>query len=90
MLTDKGIQFAEQPRIRNTIYSRQMDFAMICEANGIEPRSTKPHHLWTNSQVERMNRTIKDAAVKRLHYEPKISCERTSRTYWQPITSSKG
>lgn len=26
-----GIQFAEQPRNRNTIYSRPMRFDMICE-----------------------------------------------------------
>jgi hypothetical protein len=30
-LTDNGIQFAEQPRNRNTIYSRPMRFEMICE-----------------------------------------------------------
>uniref|UniRef100_A4WY84 Integrase catalytic domain-containing protein n=1 Tax=Cereibacter sphaeroides (strain ATCC 17025 / ATH 2.4.3) TaxID=349102 RepID=A4WY84_CERS5 len=63
-----GIQFAEQPRNRNTIYSRPMRFDMICEANGIEHRLTKPNHPWTNGQVERMNRTIKDATVKRFHY----------------------
>jgi len=55
-----GIQFAEQPRNRNTIYSRPMRFDMICEANGIEHRLTKPNHL---------NRTIKDATVKRFHYD---------------------
>ncbi|HRW60434.1 MAG TPA: IS481 family transposase, partial [Defluviicoccus sp.] len=64
ILTDNGIQFAEQPRNRNTIYSRPMRFDMICEANGIEHRLTKPNHPWTNGQVERMNRTIKDATVK--------------------------
>jgi len=69
ILTDNGIQFAEQPRNRNTIYSRQMRFDMICEANGIEHRLTKPNHPWTNGQVERMNRTIKDATVKRYHYD---------------------
>ena len=69
ILTDNGIQFAEQPRNRNTIYSRPMRFDMICEANGIEHRLTKPNHPWTNGQVERMNRTIKDATVKRFHYE---------------------
>jgi transposase InsO family protein len=69
ILTDNGIQFAEQPRNRNTIYSRKMRFDMICEANGIEHRLTKPNHPWTNGQVERMNRTIKDATVKRYHYD---------------------
>jgi hypothetical protein len=38
-----GIQFAEQPRNRNTIYPRPMRFDMICEANGIEHRLTKPN-----------------------------------------------
>jgi hypothetical protein len=38
ILTDNGIQFAEQPRNRNTIYSRPMRFDMICEANGIGHR----------------------------------------------------
>ncbi len=42
---------------------------MICEVNGVEHRLTKPNHPWTNGQVERMNRTIKDATVKRYHYE---------------------
>jgi transposase InsO family protein len=42
---------------------------MICAANGIEHRLTKPNHPWTKGQVERMNRTIKDATVKRFHYE---------------------
>ena len=44
-----------------------MRFDMICEANGIEHRLTKPNHTWTNGQVERMNRTIKEATVKRFH-----------------------
>ena len=69
ILTDNGIQFCEQPRNRNTAYSRPMRFDMICEANGIEHRLTKPNHPWTNGQVERMNRTIKDATVKRYHYD---------------------
>jgi len=69
ILTDNGIQFAEQPRNRNSVTFRKMRFDMICEANGIEHRLTKPNHPWTNGQVERMNRTIKDATVKRYHYD---------------------
>ena len=69
ILTDNGIQFAEQPRNRNTIYSRKSRFDMICDANKIEHRLTKPNHPWTNGQVERMNRTIKEATVKRYHYD---------------------
>lgn len=72
---DNGIQFAEQPRNRNAAYSRQMRFDMIYEANGIEHRLTKPNHPCTNGQVERMNRTILDATVKRCHcdshYQPR-------------------
>ena len=43
-------------------------FDMLCEANGIEHRLTKPNHPWTNGQVERMNRTFKEATVQRYHY----------------------
>ena len=42
---------------------------MICEANDIEHRLTKPNPPWTNGQVERMNRTIEEATAKRFHYE---------------------
>ncbi|MFK4495932.1 hypothetical protein ABIF86_000223 [Bradyrhizobium japonicum] len=31
--------------------------------------SPSPKHPWANGQVERMNRTINDAAVKRFHCE---------------------
>jgi len=68
-LTDNGIQFAQQPQNRNTACSRPMRFDMICDANGVEHLLTKPNHPWTNGQVERMNRTIKEATVKRHHYE---------------------
>jgi hypothetical protein len=34
-----------------------------------QKRLTKPNHPWTNGQVERMNRRIKDATVKRYHHD---------------------
>jgi transposase InsO family protein len=43
-------------------------FDHACERHGIEHRLTKPYHPWTNGQVERMNRTLKDATVRRYHY----------------------
>ena len=42
---------------------------MRCRQNGIDHRLTKLKHPWTNGQVERMNRTIKEATVKRYHYD---------------------
>lgn len=46
ILTDNGIQFTDQPCNRNTVWSRQIRFDMICKANGIAHRLTKstPHH----------------------------------------------
>jgi transposase InsO family protein len=42
---------------------------IACDALGIEHRLTKINHPWTNGQVERMNRTIKEATVKRYYYQ---------------------
>lgn len=66
-----GIQFAYPPKNRNGPTARHATpmFALRCRENGIEHRLTKPNHPWTNGQVERMNRTLKDASVKRCHYE---------------------
>lgn len=71
VLADNGIQFTLPPRYRNgpTASFVTHMFGMRCQENGIEHRLTKVRHPWTNGQVERMNRTIKDATVKRFHYE---------------------
>ena len=71
VLTDNGIQFADLPKNRSgpTARLRGHPFDRACREHGIEHRLTKPNHPWTNGQVERMNRTIKDATVKRYHYE---------------------
>ena len=71
VLTDNGIQFADLPKNRKgpTAMLRGHLFDRACARHGIEHRLTKPNHPWTNGQVERMNRTIKDATVKRYHYD---------------------
>lgn len=71
VLTDNGIQFADIPKNRNgpTARFRGHPFDRACWRHGIEHRLTKPKHPWTNGQVERMNRTIKEATVKRYHYD---------------------
>lgn len=48
---------------------RCQSFEGACADLDIEHRFTKPRHPWSNGQVERMNRTIKDATVKRFHYD---------------------
>ena len=71
VLTDNGIQFADLPKNRSgpTARFRGHPFDRSCRRFDIEHRLTKPKHPWTNGQVERMNRTIKDATVKRFHYD---------------------
>src|SRR5271156_2282765 len=71
ILTDNGIQFRYAPRYAAGPTARYMThmFAMRCRENDIEHRFTKINHPWTNGQVERMNRTLKDATVKRYHYD---------------------
>jgi transposase InsO family protein len=78
VLTDNGIQFTFPPRYADGPTARYMThmFDMRCEENGIEHRLTKVRHPWTNGQVERMNRTIKEATVKRYHYDRHEQLER--------------
>ena len=63
VLTDNGVQFTFPPRYADGPTARCMThmFDMRCRENGIEHRLTKIKHPWTNGQVERMNRTIKEA-----------------------------
>jgi transposase InsO family protein len=66
ILTDNGIQFAVR---KGTEGNWCIPFDRVCNAHGIEHRLTQVCHPWTNGQVERMNRTIKDATVKRYYYQ---------------------
>src|ERR1700751_2655704 len=71
VLTDNGIQFGDsiQHRSGPTARYRLHMFDRTCREHGIEHRFTKPNHPWTNGQVERMNRSLKEATVRRYHYE---------------------
>lgn len=48
---------------------RAHSFELACAQNDIDHQLTKPRHPWTNGQVERLNRIIKEATVKRCHCE---------------------
>jgi len=80
VLTDHGIHFttpsnkaSAAPLIKRalkrgeTVWAHAFEFA--CAQNDVDHRLTRPRHPWTNGQVERMNRTLKEATVRRYHYE---------------------
>ena len=66
ILTDNGVQFTNQARNHRAL---PHIFDRVCEENEIEHRLTLPAHPWTNGQVERMNKTIKEATVHRYYYK---------------------
>lgn len=71
VLTDNSIRFRFAPRYADGPTARYMThmFDMRCQKHGIEHRFTRINHPWTDGQVERMNRTIKDATVRRFRYD---------------------
>ena len=80
VLTDNGTHFTDPKGDSWTVRDiRQMletgqrfrchSFVLACAQNDIDHRLTKPAHPWTNGQVERMNRTIKEATVRRYYYK---------------------
>lgn len=64
VLTDNGSQFTD----RYYRYTFVHIFDRVCLEHQIEHRLTKVNHPWTNGQVERMNRTLKEATVSKYHY----------------------
>jgi len=54
---------------RDNVPLRIHSFELAPADLDIEHRLTKPRHLWTNSQAEWMNRTIRDATVKHFHHD---------------------
>lgn len=76
--TDNGIQFTNREKDKLAFTHI---FDRVCYQHGIEHRLTKPYHPWTNAQVERMNRTLKKAAVKRYHCQTHQHLEQHLRTF---------
>lgn len=68
VLTDNGVQFTYQ-LLQDKPKRKIHVFDQRCRQNGIEHRLTQFRHPWTNGQVERMNRTLKEATVKQYHYD---------------------
>jgi transposase InsO family protein len=101
VLTDNGIQFTTPgaggsavPLIKEAIANGERfwahAFEYTCATNDIEHRTTRARHPWTNGQVERMNRTIKDATVKRFYYESHDRSAGISPISSPPTTSPAG
>lgn len=79
--TTPGAAGSAVPLIKEAIANGELfrahAFEYACARNDIDHRTTKPIHPWTNGQsvpstrsgVERMNRTIKDATVRRFYYD---------------------
>ena len=80
VLTDNGTHFTtpgntasaalllKEASARGELF-RAHAFALACAQNDSDHRLTKPRHPWTNGPDEPMNRTIKDATVRRDHDE---------------------
>lgn len=80
VLTDNGTHFTSPGNVASAAKEIKLAiergepfwahaFEYACAQNDIDHRLTKPCHPWTNGQVERMNRTIKEATVRAYHYE---------------------
>ena len=80
VLTDNGTQFttpgsthSAAEEIKAAIAAGELFRAHAFEyaraKADIDHRLTKPNHPWTNGQVEQMNRTIKEATVRRYFHD---------------------
>ena len=99
VLTDNGTHFVDntpEPALTEEeietvppLFFRVHAFAYACEQNSIEHRRTKPKHPWTNGQVERMNRTLKEATVKRFYYQTHQQLKEHMQTFLMTYNFAK-
>ena len=66
VLTENGLQFTKRKRAS---YALEPSFARVCHESGMAQRVTTTNQPGTAGHVERMNRTLKEATVKRYYYE---------------------
>ncbi len=92
ILTENGVQFCHTPHCRDGPTARIAGhlFGHTCAEHGIKHRLTKPNHPWTNGQVERMNRTIKDATVQRYYYASYDELRRHLQLFINYLQSCQG
>ena len=66
ILTNNGVQFTNRG---SDLHAWMHIFDCVCHKHTIEHRLTKVSHPWTNGQVKRMKRTLKEATVKWYYYD---------------------
>jgi transposase-like protein len=86
ILTDNGQQFTNLPHQK---YALPHIFGRVCREHNVEHRLTQPAHPRTNGQVERMNKTIKEATVKRYHYTSHEHLREHLQTFIQAYNFAK-
>lgn len=93
ILTDNGIQFTNHDHHKHAL---PHIFDCICQDHSIEHRKTKIKHPWTNGQVERMNKTLKQATVHSFYYDSHQQLKEHLYTYLmvynfaRPLNALKG
>ena len=101
VLTDNGTHFTSPgntssaaPLIKAALERgeifRAHPFECTCAKSDIDHRLTKPKHPWTNGQVERMNRTLKEATVRRYHYDSHDQLKEHLAAFLGPTTPPSG
>ena len=88
ILTDNGTEFTyrgmpqdKRPRYRNG-KEKPHPFTLACQKRKIKHKMTKFRHPWTNGQVERLHRRLKDATIFKVHY-PSYEALEEDLARWQ-------
>jgi transposase InsO family protein len=76
VLTDTGVPFTLPPP---QFFAGGHRFERVCRAVGVAHRLTKPAHPWTKGQVERLNRTLKEATGQR--YPDQTTAQRNAHLH---------